>query len=145
MLAACSISQLYFVQFWYKVERREMPMLYKNDTIDTASIGSFIRSARKMKGFTQESLAKALDIDSKYISQFERGLSLPSYPLMVAISDTLEVSMEFLTRGAEGSNKSVDKETLFCIPEAKGLSKDEYQFIEKSMRDLIKNLKKRKA
>ena len=68
VLAACSISQLYFVQFWYKTERREMPMLYKNDTIDNASIGSFIRSARKMKGFTQESLAQALTIDSKYLS-----------------------------------------------------------------------------
>ena len=145
VLAACSISQLYFVQFWYKTERREMPMLYKNDTIDNASIGSFIRSARKMKGFTQESLAQALTIDSKYLSQVERGVSLPSYPLMVAISDTLKVSMEFLTRGVEGSGKSVDKETLFCIPEAKGLTEDEYQFIEKSMKDLIKNLKKRKS
>ena len=145
VLAACSISQLYFVQFWYKTERREMPMLYKNDTIDNASIGSFIRSARKMKGFTQESLAQALAIDSKYLSQVERGVSLPSYPLMVAISDTLKVSMEFLTRGVEGSGKSVDKETLFCIPEAKGLTEDEYQFIEKSMKDLIKNLKKRKS
>ena len=37
------------------------------------------------------------------------------------------------------------KETLFCIPEAKGLTEDEYQFIEKSMKDLIKNLKKRKS
>ena len=120
-------------------------MLYKNDTIDNASIGSFIRSARKMKGFTQESLAHALTIDSKYLSQVERGVSLPSYPLMVAISDTLKVSMEFLTRGVEGSSKSVDKETLFCIPEAKGLTEDEYQFIEKSMKDLIKNLKKRKS
>ena len=120
-------------------------MLYKNDTIDNASIGSFIRSARKMKGFTQESLAQALTIDSKYLSQVERGVSLPSYPLMVAISDTLKVSMEFLTRGVEGSGKSVDKETLFCIPEAKGLTEDEYQFIEKSMKDLIKNLKKRKS
>ena len=145
VLAACSISQLYFVQFWYKTERREIPMLYKNDTIDNASIGSFIRSARKMKGFTQESLAQALTIDSKYLSQVERGVSLPSYPLMVAISDTLKVSMEFLTRGVEGSGKSVDKETLFCIPEAKGLTEDEYQFIEKSMKDLIKNLKKRKS
>ena len=120
-------------------------MLYKNDTIDNASIGSFIRSARKMKGFTQESLAQALTIDSKYLSQVERGVSLLSYPLMVAISDTLKVSMEFLTRGVEGSSKSVDKETLFCIPEAKGLTEDEYQFIEKSMKDLIKNLKKRKS
>ena len=145
VVATCSISQLYFVQFWYKTERREMPMLYKNDTIDNASIGSFIRSARKMKGFTQESLAQALTIDSKYLSQVERGVSLPSYPLMVAISDTLKVSMEFLTRGVEGSSKSVDKETLFCIPEAKGLTEDEYQFIEKSMKDLIKNLKKRKS
>ena len=64
VVAACSISQLYFVQFWYKTERREMPMLYKNDTIDNASIGSFIRSARKMKGFTQEELAQVLRIDS---------------------------------------------------------------------------------
>lgn len=145
VVATCSISQLYFVQFWYKTERREMPMLYKNDTIDNASIGSFIRSARKMKGFTQEELAQVLRIDSKYLSQVERGISLPSYPLMVAFSDTLEVSMEFLTRGVEGSSKSVDKETLFCIPEAKGLTEDEYQFIEKSMKDLIKNLKKRKS
>jgi len=120
-------------------------MLYKNDTIDAASIGSFIRSARRMKGFTQESLAKNLDVDSKYISQVERGLSLPSLSLMVAFSDKLGVSMEFLIRGVEVTNKSVDKETLFCIPEAKGLTDDQYRFIEKSMKDLIKNLKKEKV
>ena len=117
-------------------------MLYKNDSIDLASVGSFIRSARKMKGYTQKSLGHAIDIDPKYISQLERGKSCPSYPLMVALSDTLGVSIEFLTRGTEGAAKTIDKETLFYIPEAKGIKEDEYRFIQKSIRDMVKNLKK---
>ena len=115
VLAACSISQLYFVQFWYKTVR----ITFRYCILQKACFGP-----------------------SKSDNAEE---SLPSYPLMVAISDTLKVSMEFLTRGVEGSSKSVEKETLFCIPEAKGLTEDEYQFIEKSMKDLIKNLKKRKS
>ena len=98
-------------------------MLYKNDTIDIAAVGSFIRSARKMKGYTQKKLAVELDVDEKYISQLERGQSCPSYPLMVAIGDTLGVSIEFLTRGVESSDRKIEKETLFYIPEAKGITK----------------------
>ena len=120
-------------------------MLYKNETIDNASVGSYIRSARKMKGHTQESLAKVLGRDPKYISQIECGKALPSTGLLVALSDELGVSMEFLIRGTEESGKSVDKETLFCIPEAKGLSKEEYHFIEKSIKDMVKNLKRAKS
>lgn len=120
-------------------------MLYKNETIDNAAVGSFIRSARKMKGYTQASLAKAIDIDPKYISQFENCKALPSTGLLMALSDELGVSMEFLIRGTEASGKSIDKGTMFCIPEAKGLSKEEYHFTEKSVRDMVKNLKKTKS
>lgn len=120
-------------------------MLYKYDTFDMAAVGSFIRSARKMKGHTQASLAEKLKIEPKYLSQLERGKSVPSYPLIMAISDELEVSIDFLTRGTSAVEDSLDKETLFYIPEAKGLSKEEYHFIEKSIRDMTKNLKNRKS
>ena len=84
-------------------------MLYKNDTIDNASIGSFIRSARKMKGFTQEELAQALRIDSKYLSQVERGVSLPSYPLMVAFSDTRSAWNSLPEESKDQVNRSIKK------------------------------------
>ena len=120
-------------------------MLYKYDSFDMAAVGSFIRSARKMMGHTQASLAEKLKIEPKYLSQLERGKSVPSYPLIMAISDALEVSIDFLTRGSERQKESLDKETLFYIPEAKGLSEDEYHFIEKSIRDMARNLKNRKG
>ena len=73
-------------------------MQYKYD-VDLKSVGSHIKTARNLAGLNQKQLAEDLGIEQKYLSEVERGSACPSFPLMVAISDRLDVSIQFLTRG----------------------------------------------
>ena len=101
-------------------------MQYYYDNVDPKSIGSYIRIARESRKLTQKKLCDELNFDTKYLSEIERGISLPSLPLLIAISDKLDVSVQFLIRGTDEINgESISGETLFYDPEAKGIKKDE--------------------
>ncbi len=70
------------------------------------------------------------------------GKSTPSYPLIVAIADTLEVTVEFLTYGADkAAEDQIDNNVLFYIPEAKGITEEQHRYLQLSFRDIAKNLK----
>ena len=45
--------------------------------------GARIQELRKSKGYTQEALAEAIDIDAKRISKIERGVISASYNDMI--------------------------------------------------------------
>ena len=48
--------------------------------------GARIQELRKSKGYTQEALAEAIDIDAKRISKIERGVISASYNDMILFS-----------------------------------------------------------
>lgn len=73
-------------------------MKYKYE-VDLKSVGSHIRTARSAAGYSQKQFAEFMGIEQKYLSDVERGVACPSFPLMVVISDKLNVSMQFLTKG----------------------------------------------
>ena len=49
--------------------------------------GARIQELRKSKGYTQEALAEAIDIDAKRISKIERGVISASYNDMILFSE----------------------------------------------------------
>ena len=49
--------------------------------MDKITMGDRIRDVRKKRDLTQEQLAEKLDITISYVSEIERGLKLPSFPL----------------------------------------------------------------
>lgn len=55
-----------------------------------------LRAARKAKKLTQEELAKLLNTTKGTISNYENGYSSPSNEMLVKISDTLNVSSDYL-------------------------------------------------
>ncbi|WP_167850061.1 helix-turn-helix domain-containing protein [Galactobacillus timonensis] len=120
-----------------------MPMQYYYDNVDPKSIGSYIRTARESRKLTQKTLSDDLGLDTKYLSEIERGISLPSLPLLIAISDKLEVSVQFLIRGTDEINgESISGETLFYVPEAKGIKEDDHKMILRMLKDIVKSVKK---
>lgn len=64
--------------------------------VDYKLIGSRIKTARKGKGMTQETLAEKLDVSIGYISQVERGITKISLDLLAAISGILECDVAAL-------------------------------------------------
>jgi transcriptional regulator with XRE-family HTH domain len=65
--------------------------------METELWGRKIRAFRKLKGYTQETLANELDISISIFGEIERGNRLPSEELLAEIADILNITVEELT------------------------------------------------
>lgn len=65
--------------------------------------GNIIAELRREAGYTQKSLAEALNITDKAISKWERGLSLPDVALLPRLSALLDADIELLLRAGESA------------------------------------------
>ena len=117
-------------------------MKYKYE-IDLKSVGSHIKTARSAAGYNQKEFAEYMGIEQKYLSDVERGVACPSLPLMVAISDKLNVSMNFLTKGTDDTpqKSNIPWETMYYVPEAEGINEKQYRMILKIFSFIAKSLK----
>jgi transcriptional regulator with XRE-family HTH domain len=59
--------------------------------------GRKIRAFRKLKGYTQESLAKEMNVSISIIGEIERGNRYPSKDILAGVAKTLNVTVEDLT------------------------------------------------
>ncbi|KIY22934.1 MULTISPECIES: helix-turn-helix domain-containing protein [Mesobacillus] len=59
--------------------------------------GRRIRAYRKLKGYTQEGLAKKLGMSVSILGEIERGNRMPDAKLIAKIADFLNVELEELT------------------------------------------------
>ena len=69
--------------------------------MDIEKVSNLIRSKRKEKGFTQEELARHLNVTEKAISRWETGRGTPDISLLVPLSEQLDVSVSELLKGKE--------------------------------------------
>jgi transcriptional regulator with XRE-family HTH domain len=60
------------------------------------TLGSFIRSKRKLANMSLRQLAERTRLSNPYLSQIERGLHQPSVRVLRLLSDALNVSAETL-------------------------------------------------
>ena len=68
-------------------------------------IGKFIASLRKEKQLTQEQLAERLGINSRSISRWENGTSMPDYAVLPFLAKELGVSVAELIGGTKKESK----------------------------------------
>lgn len=80
--------------------------------VDYALIGARVKSARKIKGMTQENLSERLDVSIGYISQVERGITKISLDLLAAIANILESDISFFVCGTNFSSGQYMEEEL---------------------------------
>ena len=59
-------------------------------------IGTRIRNAREEKNLTQEKLAELVELTPNAISNIENGTSCPNLKNIVAITEVLEISIDYL-------------------------------------------------
>lgn len=58
--------------------------------------GRRIRAFRKLKGYTQEGLAKELGISISVLGEVERGTRIPTDELLEDVADVLQIDVEEL-------------------------------------------------
>ena len=68
----------------------------KTPQLDAATLGAFVARVRTARGLTQRQLAERLYVSDKTVSKWERGLSLPSVPLLVPLAGALDLSISEL-------------------------------------------------
>ncbi|WP_257351322.1 helix-turn-helix domain-containing protein [Pseudalkalibacillus decolorationis] len=59
--------------------------------------GRRIRAFRKLKGYTQEELARAMTISVSILGEIERGIRLPTQDQINKVTEVLNISLEELS------------------------------------------------
>ena len=78
---------------------------------DQAEFGHCIKNLRKKRNLTQEQLATALHISTNHLSKIELGKRGISIDLLLDISAALNVSFEYLLKGAVHTSSQMKKLT----------------------------------
>lgn len=64
--------------------------------MDYQYFGKKVRSSRKEKGLTQETLAEMANISASFLGHIERGTRAASIDTLIALSNALNISPEIL-------------------------------------------------
>ncbi|MEL3974713.1 helix-turn-helix transcriptional regulator [Rossellomorea oryzaecorticis] len=64
--------------------------------METDKWGRRVRAFRKLKGFTQEGLAKELGISVSVLGEVERGSRIPKEDFLVKVAEVLGIAIEDL-------------------------------------------------
>ena len=67
--------------------------------------GKRLQEIRKTRKITQLMLAETVEVDAKYISRIESGISSPSFEMITKFASALDVQPEFLFKFPESENK----------------------------------------
>ena len=76
--------------------------------MDNLKTGQLIAAIRKSKNMTQQSIANELNITSKAVSKWERGLSFPDVGILEKLADTLGITVIDLFNGEIIDTETVD-------------------------------------
>lgn len=78
--------------------------------MDLLKIGAFIALKRKAKNLTQLQLAERLGVTDRAVSKWECGRSLPDSSIMLALCETLDITVNELLIGEELKMNTYDKQ-----------------------------------
>ncbi|KIR01808.1 Transcriptional regulator, XRE family [Lachnospiraceae bacterium TWA4] len=71
-------------------------------------IGEKLKKARKDASYTQEQISELLGISRQTISSWENNKSYPDIISLIKLSDTYQVSLDYLIKGEQPMNEYVD-------------------------------------
>ena len=101
------------------------------------TLGGHIMLLRKQKGLSQAALGKQIGTSGDIIGRYERNIMTPSIDVIMKISDTIGVSIDYLVGK---TNLELDKTTIKRLEEISTLSEENKSFlfrmIDMALRDL---------
>ena len=74
------------------------------NNINYANLGEKIKSVRKRRGYTQETLAEICDISTGFLGHIERGTRKLSLDTLFCIATVLNVSLDYLLIDSAGKS-----------------------------------------
>ena len=86
----------------------------QSTSLDMKMVGHRIRIVRENRKYSQQKLAALTNLSSNYIRRIELGNCNPSLSVMCALSDALNVSVDYLVNGKE--SYKVGEEQFYSIP-----------------------------
>lgn len=102
------------------------------------TIGEHIMLLRKQKGFSQAALGKKIGTSGDIIGRYERNIMTPSIDVIIKISDTLGVSIDYLVGK---TNLELDKGTLKRLEDISSLSDENKSFVFRMIDMALRDLK----
>lgn len=101
-----------------------------------SDIATRIVSLRKQKKYSQEELAKSIDVSLSIIGKYERGINQPSIESLAKMANVFDVSIDYLV--GKGAFAKIDKDVLKRLEQIQGLPAVEKDRILLTLDDLIK-------
>ena len=93
--------------------------------VDYKALGLRIKEVRQEKRMTQDFLAEAVGCNTSHISNIENNYTKPSLNVLLAIANTLQISIDYLLANQyHGSNDALDKEILQAVHGVETKQKD---------------------
>lgn len=77
--------------------------------MDIKSLGKSIKQYRTQLNLTQEKLSELLDVSTHYIYELERGIKIPSLPMLISIAELFNTTVDSLLTGNTPINHSYDE------------------------------------
>ncbi len=107
-------------------------------------IGYNIQKVRLKKGYTQEFVAEQCNVSPKYISIIETGKSSCSLPVFIDICNLLEISPNYIFKGAvKNINDNVDVLPHEISLQYLKLKEENKSFVNNTIKHLYSMQKKR--
>ena len=102
----------------------------KREAYDRLAVGDRIRKKRVQLGFSQDEVAERIDPAPKYCSDIERGTCGMSTETMLAISECLDMSLDYMMFGEQTDEEARRQENdeLAVIHILSGCSKQQRAF-----------------
>ena len=82
----------------------------KREAYDRLAVGDRIRKKRIQLGFSQDEVAERIDRAPKYCSDIERGTCGMSTETMLAISECLDMSLDYMMFGEQTDEEASRQE-----------------------------------
>lgn len=105
-------------------------------------LGDNLAAYRKAKNHTQKSLAQVMGVDKETISRMERGVVIPTLPMLEKLGGELQVSVVELIGKEEAP---VDITGLLITEWLSGLDEEDRQYVCNLVKGLCERLQKRKV
>lgn len=108
----------------------------------TTTFGKRLTEVRKAKKFSQDELAKKLDVHGAVIGRYERDEVKPSIETAAAIAEALEVSLDYLVGKTD---LLLEKNVVKRIQDIQKLDKEEKEHVFALMDAFLRDTNAKKA
>ena len=88
---------------------------------NAVEFGKRLRDLRDREGMTQKELARKVNVEEQHINRMERGKRACSIDVLLKISETLNVSTDYLLKGNRMNSDQTKAELLLVIEHLVGI------------------------